>query len=136
MNTRFRILFIAFLSLTIGMSACKEEKKTLKNPKTTKKIVKAKPVKEKVVKEVPKVVVKEAIHKYFLIAASFKNQAYAKRMQSKLQKEGYDSQVILSKHQFYRVSYKGFAKRDEAFKELKKARLTKGREDVWLHIKH
>ena len=40
-------------------------------------------------------------------------------MKSKFQKEGYDSQIILSKHNYYRVSYKGFSKRNEAFKELK-----------------
>jgi cell division protein FtsN len=136
MNTRYKILFIAFLSLAIGMSACKEEKKTLKNPKTTKKIVKAKPIKKKIVKVVPKAVVKKAINKYFLIAASFKNQSNAKRMKSKLHKEGYDSQIILSNHNFYRVSYKGFSKRNEAFKELKIARSSQGTEDVWLHIKH
>ena len=136
MNTRYKILFIAFLSFAIGMSACKEEKKTLKNPKTTKKIVKAKPVKKKIEKEVPKAIVKKAINKYFLIAASFKNQSNAKKMKSKLQKEGYDSQIILSKSNFYRVSYKGFSKRNVAFKELKLARSSQGTEDVWLHIKH
>ncbi|WP_372644719.1 SPOR domain-containing protein [Ancylomarina sp.] len=137
MNTRYKILFITFLCLAIGMSACKEEKKTLKNPKTTKKIVKAKKEHKKPTeKVVPKEVVEKAINKYFLISASFKNQANAKRMQSKLQKEGYDSQIIPAPNNFYRVSYKGFSKRDEAFKELKIARSTKGRERVWLHIKH
>lgn len=136
MNTRYKILFIACLSFAIGMSACKEEKKTLKNPKTTKKIVKAKPVKKKIEKEVPKAVVKKVINKYFLITASFKNQSNAKKMKSKLQKEGYDSQIILSKNNFYRVSYKGFSNKKEAFKELKMARSTEERKDVWLHIKH
>lgn len=135
MNTSYKILLIAFLSLAIGMSACKEEKKTLKNPKTTKKIVKAKPIEKKVEKEVPKVVVKKAIDKYFLITASFKNQSNAEKMKSKLQEEGYDSQIILSKHNYYRVSYKGFSKRNEAFKALKLARSSQGTEDVWLHIK-
>ncbi len=136
MTTKYKILFIAFLSLAIGMSACKEEKKTLKNPKTTKKIVKAKPVKKKVEKEVPKAVVKKALNKYFLISASFKNLSNAKKLKSKLQKQGYDSQIIQSNHNFYRVSYKGFSKRNEAFKELKLARSSQGTEDVWLHIKH
>lgn len=134
MNTRYKILFIAFLSLAIGISACKEEKKTHKNPKTAKKIVKAS--KKKIEKVVPKAVVKKAINKYFLIKASFKNQSNAERMKSKLTKEGYDSQILLSKHNFYRVSYKGFSKRDIAFKELKLARASQGTEDVWLHIKH
>ena len=137
MKTRFKILFIAFLSLAIGMSACKDEKKTLKNPKASKKIVKTKTVKKEAVKKVvPKEVVKKAINKYFLISASFKNKAYAERLQAKLQKEGYDSQIILSKNQFYRVSYKGFSDRSKAFKELKIARSTQGQENVWLHIKH
>ncbi|MRT93885.1 SPOR domain-containing protein [Ancylomarina sp. 16SWW S1-10-2] len=136
MNTRYKFLFIAFLSLAIGISACKEEKKTLKNPKTTKKIVKAKPIKKKVEKVVPKVVVKKAINKYFLIKASFKNQSNAKRMKSKLQEEGFDSEIMLSNNNFYRVSYQGFSKRDVAFNELKQARANQGTEDVWLHIKH
>jgi cell division protein FtsN len=136
MNTRYKILFITFLSLAIGMSACKEEKKTLKNPKTTKKIVKAKPIQKKIEKKVPKALVKKAINKYFLIAASFKKQSNAKKMKSKLKSEGFDSQIILSNNQFYRVSYKGFSKKEEAFKELKIARATEGKEDIWLHIKH
>jgi len=137
MKTRFKILFIAFLSLAIGMSACKDEKKPLKNPKANKKIVKKKTVeKEAVKKVVPKEVVKKAINKYFLISASFKNKANAERLQAKFQKEGYDSQIILSENHFYRVSYKGFSDRSQAFKELKIARSTKGQENVWLHIKH
>ena len=137
MNTRYKILFISFLCLSIGMSACKEEKKTLKSQKTTKKIVEAKAEQKKPAeKVVPKEVTKKAINKYFLISASFKNQAYANRMQSKLQKEGYDSQIIPGPNNFYRVSYKEFSNRTEAFKELKIARSTKGRESVWLHIKH
>jgi len=135
MKTRFKILFIAFLSLAIGMSACKDEKKTLKNPKASKKIVKT-VKKEAVKKVVPKEVVKKAINKYFLISASFKNKANAERLQAKFQKEGYDSQIILSENHFYRVSYKGFSDRSQAFKELKIARSTKGQENVWLHIKH
>ena len=136
MNTKYKFLFIAFLSLAIGVSACKEEKKTLKNPKTTKKIVKAKPIKKKVEKVVPKAVVEKAINKYFLIKASFKIQSNAKRMKAKLEKEGFDSQIMLSNHNFYRVSYKGFSKRDLAFQELKQARATQVTNDVWLHIKH
>lgn len=136
MNTKYKILFSAFLSLAIGVSACKEEKKTLNNPKTTKKIVKAKPIKKKIENAVPKAVVKKALNKYFLITASFKNHSNAKRMKSKLQKEGYDSQIILSKNNFYRVSYKGFSKRNKAFTALKQARRSKQTEDVWLHIKH
>lgn len=136
MNTRYKILFIAFLSIAIGMSSCKDEKKTLKKPKTSKKIVKAKPIKKKTENAVPKAIVKKAVNKYFLITASFKNQSNAKKMKSKLQKEGYDSQIILSKNNFYRVSYKGFSKRNEAYNGLKQARSSKGTEDVWLHIKH
>ena len=136
MNTKYKFLFIAFLSLAIGISACKEEKKPLKKPKTTKKVVKAKPIEKKIEKVVPKAVVKEAINKYFLIKASFKVESNAKRMKLKLEKEGFDSQIMQSDYNFYRVSYKGFSKRDLAFKELKQARATQGTEDVWLHIKH
>ena len=135
MNIKYKILFIAFLSLTIGMSACKEEKKTLENPKTTKKVVEAKPIKKKIEKEVPKTVVKKAISKYFLIIGSFKNQSYAKRMRLKLQNEGYDSQILLSEYDYYRVSYKEFSNRNEAFRELKLARSLEETKDVWLHIK-
>ncbi|MDE5423208.1 SPOR domain-containing protein [Ancylomarina sp. DW003] len=137
MNTSYKILFITFLSLAVGMSACKEEKKTLKNPKATKKIVKTKAEQKKPAKKlVPKAVVKKAINKYFLISASFKNKNNAERMQVKLEKNGFDSQIIPAPNNFYRVSYKGFSKRAEAFKELKIARNTQGKENVWLHIKH
>ena len=137
MNTRYKILFITFLCLVIGMCACKEEKKILKSPKTTNRIVKTKAKQKKPTKNVAiKEVVKKNINKYFLISASFKNQDNANRMQSKLQKEGYDSQIILASNNFYRVSYKGFSVRAEAFKELKLARSSEGRENVWLHIKH
>lgn len=132
MNTSFKILFVAFLSLAIGMSACKEEKKVVKKIKTSKKIVKAKPVQKKVVAEV----IKKPIDKYFLIAASFKKQSNAEKMKSNLVNNGYDSQIIISKNQFFRVSYRGFSAKKEAFKELKIARSTEGRKDVWLHIKH
>ncbi len=136
MNTRYKILLITFLSLAIGISACKEEKKTLKNPKTSKKIVKVKPVQKKIEKEVPETILNKAVHKYFLVVASFKNQANAEKMKSKLISEGYDSKIILSKNHFYRVSYKGFVNKKEAFNELKRARSTEERKDVWLHIKH
>jgi len=139
MNNRYKFAFIAILSLTIGMSACKEENKTLNNPKTTQKIVssKTKPVKKRVAKTVTtKPIVKKATNKYFLISASFKSKSNAEKMKNTLQKDGYDSQIIVASNNFYRVSYKGFSNRVEAFKELKRARTTEGREDVWLHIKH
>ena len=139
MNNKYKFAFIAILSLTVGMSACKEEKKTLKNPKTTQKIVssKTKPVKKKVAETIStKPIVKKAANKYFLIIASFKRKSNAEKMKITLQKDGYDSQIILASNNLYRVSYKGFSNRVEAFKELKRARSSEGREDVWLHIKH
>jgi len=149
MKTRFQIIFIAILSIIIGVSACKVKEKSLGNNRTTKQIISSEtnPVEEEVRETTPPkatatrtvtptITVKKAPNKYFLISASFKNELNAEKMKTKLKKEGYDSQIFLASNNYYRVSYKGFSNREQAFKELKQARSTKGHEDVWLHIKH
>ncbi len=135
MNTHCKILFIVLFSFVVSISACKEEKKVPEKPKEVKKVVKVDSVKTEIEKEVLEPVVEKAVNKYFLIAASFEKESNAEKMKLKLQKEGYDSEVILSTNKLYRVSYKGFSEKNDAFNELRKARSSEGKEAVWLHIK-
>ncbi|MCW3807926.1 SPOR domain-containing protein [Plebeiibacterium marinum] len=86
----------------------------------------------------PKVVEKPD-NKYFLIAGSFSSQKNAETFKAELIEQGFDSEVIIRKtgknKDFYKVSYKGFADRDEAFNELAMERKQPNNDDVWLLIK-
>jgi cell division protein FtsN len=77
--------------------------------------------------------------KYFLIAGSFAKEHNANIFKSKLEADGYSSQVIERRggpnEEFYKVSYMSFYDKKEAYAELRNARRTDGREDVWLLIK-
>ena len=81
----------------------------------------------------------KAAQKYFLIAGSFQSLENAEKFQKELQQKGYDSEIIVRKtgpnSDFYKVSYKGFADRDEAFRELKNANVDFTDEEIWLLIK-
>ncbi len=107
------------------------EKKVVKDT-TAVDTVKSKPVVKEV--EPPK-----PADKYFLIAGSFANKKNAEIFKAKLVAEGYQSVIIERPHglngEFYKVSYKSFYDRKEAFAELRTARYSEGRDDVWLLIK-
>ena len=78
-------------------------------------------------------------NKFFLIAGSFSSQKNAETFKNELLQQGYDSEVILRKtgknQDFYKVSYKGFYDKDEAFNALAMERKQPNNEDVWLLIK-
>lgn len=139
MRKYIRIAFIVSLILTVGVSACKDEKKTpVKNEVAeqvkTKKVT-AKPKAEPVPKKKLKPVVEQVPNKYFLITASFQNADNADRLQQKLTKEGYNSEIFNAANGFHRVSYKAFSDRSRAFQELKSARATEENKENWLYIK-
>lgn len=137
MRKYFKIVFIVSLILTIGVSACKDEKKIPTKKELTTK-VKTKKITTKTkpkVKPLPKKKLEQIPNKYFLITASFKNPYYADRLQQKLTKEGYNSKVFNAPNNFHRVSYKAFSDRKQAFKELKSVRATEETKENWLYIK-
>jgi len=139
MSNLSKILLLCVLIVSIGLSSCKEEAKTVKKKATTEKVVKKKEVKKPAAKPVAKKklepVVEKVPNKYFLIVASFEKQSNADKLQNKLKTEGYVSEVHNATNGFYRVSYKGFSNRKLAFEELKNVRSTEEHKDTWLYIK-
>lgn len=80
-------------------------------------------------------VVEKVPNKYFLIVASFENKTNAEKLQSRLKKDGYVSNIHNAKNGFFRVSYKAFSDRKLAFQELASVRATEEHKDTWLYIK-
>jgi len=137
-------LFI--LGLITSMGACKEEpQKQTQKPQT--KVVE-KPVKDTMTPDtLNKVVEAEVVKpeppkpedKYFLIAGSFQSRENAEIFKLRLEEQGYTSNIIERRrgpnNEFYKVSYKSFYDRTEAFAELRQARNSEGRDNVWLLVK-
>ena len=99
---------------------------------TSKAELKAEPA---VAKKKLEPVVEQVPNKYFLILASFQNIENAERLQQKLIKEGYHSEIFKAANGFHRVSYKAFSDRTLAFQELKSARASEENKENWLYIK-
>lgn len=139
MKNYIRIVFIASLILSIGVSSCKEEAKTPEKKevatkvKAKKEVVKAKPKPAPKKKLEP--VIEKVPNKYFLILASFQELKNAERLQEKLTKQGYVAEVHNASNGFHRVSYKAFSDRKLAFQELKSARASEENKENWLYIK-
>lgn len=57
--------------------------------------------------------------KYYLVAGSFKTRKYAEKFVSKLTGEGYNSEIFMERHGFYRVSYNSYVDRQKAFNEYR-----------------
>lgn len=78
--------------------------------------------------------------KYFLISGSFHSMANAEKFQKELQAQGYNSEVIIRKTgpntDFYKVSYKSFYDRDEAYNALRQEKKMPNNETVWLLVKN
>ena len=78
--------------------------------------------------------------KYFLISGSFHSMANAEKFQKELQAQGYNSEVIIRKTgpntDFYKVSYRSFYDRDEAYNALRQEKKMPNNETVWLLIKN
>jgi nucleoid DNA-binding protein len=69
---------------------------------------------------------------YYLIAGSFKIRDNALSFREKLIQEGYNSSILESKENFYRVSFFVFSNKDEALKTLYTVRQEADKKDVWL----
>ena len=78
--------------------------------------------------------------KYFLISGSFHSMANAEKFQQELQAQGYNSEVIVRKTgpntDFYKVSYRSFYDRDEAYNALRQEKKMPNNETVWLLVKN
>lgn len=141
MRRYIRIVFIVSLILSVGVSSCKDEAKTpvkkgvAEKVKTKKETAKPKPKAEPVAKKKPEPVVKQVPNKYFLILGSFQNINNANRLQKKLTKKGYNSEIFDAPNSFHRVSYKAFSDRNRAFQELKSERASEKSKENWLYIK-
>ncbi len=141
---------IISMMLVIGLitlvSSCKNTpEKQAQKPQT--KVVE-KPVKDTLavdtLKKVAEVEVKKPEppkpdDKYFLIAGSFQSRENAEIFKLRLEEQGYSSNIIERRHgpntEFYKVSYKSFYDKNEAFAELRRARNTEGKDNVWLLVK-
>ncbi len=146
-------IFLIAGSLVLSFNACSKSKKKAEK-KPVKKTVVHQPVvdsariadslarvaaEQKALEEAAAAEAAKAAQKYFLIAGSFQSMENAEKFQKELQAQGYDSEVIVRKTgpntDFYKVSYKGFADRDEAFEALKNAKVQPNNETVWLLVK-
>ncbi|SMO60805.1 Sporulation related domain-containing protein [Saccharicrinis carchari] len=135
------LVMLVVCALLVGACGNKKEeiKKTAKR-EVVKPVVVAKDTMPPVPEPKPEpVVVQKPDNKYFLIRASFEKESNAMAYKDELTKEGFDSEVIVRKWgenaDFYKVSYKGFADRETAFKELAHEKKQPGYENVWLLIK-
>ncbi|MBS2096774.1 SPOR domain-containing protein [Carboxylicivirga linearis] len=137
-------LFI--LGIITSMGACKEKpQKQTQKPQT--KVVE-KPVKDTMTPDTLNKVAEEKIaipeppkpeDKYFLIAGSFQSRENAEIFKLRLEEQGYNSNIIERRrgpnNEFFKVSYKSFYDRTEAYAELRNARNSEGRDNVWLLVK-
>ena len=143
------ILLIAG-SLLLSFNACDSTKKK-PNKKPVKKTVVHKPLidsarladslarieEQKIAEAEPEII--QPDDKYFLISGSFHSMANAEKFQKELQAQGYPSEVIVRKTgpntDFYKVSYKSFYDRDEAYNALSQEKKIPNNETVWLLVK-
>lgn len=115
--------------LSVGFSSCKKKPKK----KVVKKVA---VIKQDTVVEEPMVVEPQPEPeppKHFLIAASFTRVENANEFMRKLQDLGYESKVFETYEGRFRVSYMGFADKDEALKVLAEERAKEGSANVWLY---
>ncbi len=131
------ILLIAFVAFSCGKKKAtevKQVKREVVKPPVEKKDTIAPPPPEPEPEIVPL-----PENKYFLIAGSFSSLENAETFKNELIQQGYDSEVIIRKRginqDFYKVSYKGFSDKDEAFNALALERKQPNNQDVWLLIK-
>ncbi len=138
---------LLILGFAISFTSCKDKPKEKPQKPVTKVVQKA--VKDTlavdtlkkvaVKKEVKKVEAPKPADKYFLIAGSFQSKRNAEIFKTRLEKEGYSSSVIERRSgpntEFFKVSYMAFHDRKLAYAELRKARNTEGRDNVWLLVK-
>jgi cell division septation protein DedD len=135
MKKYIKIIFVVSLILSLGLTACKKEAKAPAKQELTEKKVSSKPKAKVVAEKKVEPLVKTVPDKYFLILASFQNFDNAQRLQEKLTKEGFSSEIFDGPNGFNRVSYKAFSDRKIAFRELKSARATEKSRENWLYIK-
>lgn len=137
-----KILIFAFLFSFLIISCGK--KKEVEKKQVLREVVKQPVIKKDSIPPIPKPVkepevVKLPDNKYFLIAGSFSIEQNAIAFKNKLIEQGYDSEIILhykdKNSKFYKVSYKAFYDKEEAFNQLAYERKQPNNENVWLLIK-
>ncbi len=144
---------VTFISLIISFSAmsfigCKKQKTQKIQMENEKKIEAPIAQKDSVIEEAipepepepePEILPVEP-NKYFLIAGSFTDINNAEKLKNDLISEGFDSEIITRTYglnnEYYKVSFKGFSDKTEAFNQLKYEREQPNHENVWLLIKH
>jgi len=145
------ILFIAGL-LLVSFNACnsgkkKVEKRPLKKTVVHKALIDSARLADSLALiEAQKIAEAEAAavvvpeDKYFLISGSFHSMANAEKFQKELQAQGYSSEIIIRKTgfntDFYKVSYRSFYDRNEAYNALRQERKMPNNETVWLLVKN
>lgn len=140
MTNKILIFYLLFTFLMVSCSK-NEKKKEVKREVVTQPIIKKDTLPE-VPEPEPEVeveVVELPDNKYFLIAGSFTNENNATTYSDELIKQGYNSEVIVRRSgknpDFYKVSYKGFSDKDEAYNQLANEQKLSEFPNVWLLIK-
>jgi len=134
-------LLLILIIFTIGFISCGKKKEEPKK-QVQRQVVKPVEIKKDTVPPAPKpepIVIEKPDNKYFLIAASFEKETNAISFKNSLIEKGLDSEVIIRNSginkEFYKVSYKGFSDKKEAYRELNIEKNQPEHEDVWLLIK-
>ncbi len=132
-------LLLILMIFTLGFFSCgkkKEEPKKQVKREVVKPIV---VVKDTIPPAPEPIIIEKPDNKYFLIAASFERESNAISFKNSLIEKGLDSEVIVRStgrnKEFYKVSYKGFVDKKEAYQELSMEKNQPEHQDVWLLVK-
>ena len=132
-------LLLILMIFTLGFISCGKKKKEPKK-EVKREVVKPIVVKKDTIPPTPEpIIIEKPDNKYFLIAASFERESNAISFKNSLIEKGLDSEVIVRNtgrnKEFYKVSYKGFVDKKEAYQELSIEKKQPEHEDVWLLVK-
>lgn len=136
-----KILVFSFLFSFLIISC--DKKKEVEKKQVLREVVKQPVIKKDSIPTLPEPAQEPEVakpdNKYFLIAGSFSIEQNAIAFKNTLIEQGYDSEIILrytnKSSKFYKVSYKGFLDKEEAFNQLSHERKQPNNENVWLLIK-
>ena len=141
--------YLVILAFLVSYSACKnkpakEPQKPVKTTVVQKKVKKdtraldSARLAQAKIEAAKKVEPPKPADRYFLIAGSFQDRAMAESYKSQLEKEGLQARVLERQNgpnnEFFKVSYKGFHDKKEAYAALKDAQHSGEHEGVWLMI--
>lgn len=129
----------ATLVAILALSACKEKDKEKQQPEPQKIEQQSTDTLSTITQAVPVPVKPAQEDKYFLIAGSFLNQAYANDYENQLKQRGFDAKVVQrswgANSEYFRVACKSFYDKTEAYNALSQMQQSQEIQNVWLLVK-